>query len=113
MQTTISRYAPRWFELFSLHASSCCPPPAACTIRTSLGYLSECQTCASLEIDVVGENESAQGPKRLAREEVGFAALGVVNIERDEQGVRGERTFSRYWRRSATASRSLSARTGS
>lgn len=35
-------------------------------VRTSLRYLGKGQTGASLEIDIVGEDKSAQGSKRLA-----------------------------------------------
>ena len=43
--------------------------------RTSLGYLGECQTRASLQIDVVGKDERTQSPKGLSGEEIGLATL--------------------------------------
>lgn len=93
-------------------ASRC--PLAVQNIHTSLGDLSERQTRASLEVDVVGENKGAQGSEGLAGEEVGLASLRGISLCSVVTRLVGIlRTFSRYCRRSATASRSLSARTGS
>lgn len=45
------------------------------TTRTAFCDLGEGQTGASLQVDVVGVYERAQGPKRLSGEEVCFGAL--------------------------------------
>lgn len=52
-----------------------CTTATGSSIRTSLGDLGEGQTGASLQVDIVGVNESTQGPKRLSGEEVSFGAL--------------------------------------
>lgn len=51
------------------------PPTYVFLERTSLCYLGEGQTRTSLEIDIVGEDESAQSSERFAREKVCFTAL--------------------------------------
>lgn len=43
--------------------------------RTSFRDFSECQTGTSLEIDIVGIDEGAQGPKGFTGEEVGLGPL--------------------------------------
>jgi len=45
------------------------------TMRTSFRDLSEGQARASLEVDVIGKYEGAEGSEGLAGEEVGFASL--------------------------------------
>ena len=85
---------------------------------TSLRYLGKGKARAPLEIDVVRVHERAQSPQRFAREEVHLLPLrkesAHVHITVPKgAGGSGRRTFSRYCRRSATASRSMSARTGS
>lgn len=46
--------------------------------RTSLGNLGKRQACASLKIDVVGEDEGAESTEGLPGEEVGFATLFMM-----------------------------------
>lgn len=55
-------------------AEACCLLPCP-VVRTSLRDLGKGQTGAPLEIDVIREDQGAQGSKRLAGEEVGLATL--------------------------------------
>lgn len=43
--------------------------------QTSFRYLRKSKTSASLEVDIIGVNEGAKGPKWFANEEVRFHAL--------------------------------------
>lgn len=49
--------------------------------RTSLRDFSECQTGAPLEIDIIGIDEGAQGPKGFTGEEVGLGPLSKNTCE--------------------------------
>lgn len=82
--------------------------------RTSFRDLGKGQARAALQVDIVRVDESAQGSKGLAREEIGFRALRPRSAPIGIHGGRKwrmVRTFSRYCKRSATASRSFSAST--
>lgn len=80
---------------------------------TSFCNLSKRQACASLQIDVLRVYKGAESIERFAREEVGLGTLDKVRLAVDERRVDRwcRLTFSRWFNRSATASRSLSART--
>lgn len=91
------------------------PSPCTCRqqryARTSLGNLSKCKACTPLQVDVIGVDKGAQRPKGFARKEVGFGALRIGQSRRKQRLGLGMLTFSRYWSKSATASRSFSAST--
>lgn len=63
--------------------TSCMLLPAV--VRTSLRDFGKRQTRTALKVDVVGEDQGAQGSEGLAGEEVSFAALWSVSLQKNSQ----------------------------